>query len=63
MIALDPHPAALNDAVTHPHVSDERLCTGDAGAAIQAALAAGRVFDFFTLVRSVLVTYNPESPY
>ena len=63
VIALDPHPAASNDAVTHPHVSDERLCAGDAAAAIEAALGAGRVFDFFTLVISVLRTYNPSSPF
>ena len=61
--ALDPHPAASNGAVTHPHVSDERLCAGDAGAAIQSALASGRICDFFLLVRSVLTTYSPSSPY
>jgi len=61
--ALDPHPAAANEAVTHPHVSDERLCPGDAGASIDAALSQGRVCDFFMLVRSVLRHYNPHSPY
>lgn len=63
VIALDPHPASSNDAVTHPHVSDEHLCEGDASAAIGSALAAGRIFDFFTLVKSVLMTYNSSSPY
>jgi len=63
VVALEPHPAACNAAVTHPHVSEERLCPGDAGAAIGKALDAGRVCDVFTLVRSVLLTYNPESPY
>ncbi len=63
IVALDPHPAGSNDCVTHPHVSDERLCPGDAGAAINMALAAGRICDFFLLVRSVLTTYNPDSPY
>jgi len=61
--ALDPHPASSNEAVTHPHVSDGRLCAGDGGAAIQAALAAGRIFDFFSLVQAVLTNYNPQSPY
>jgi len=61
--ALDPHPATSNEAVTHPHVSDGRLCAGDGGAAIQAALAAGRIFDFFSLVQAVLTNYNPQSPY
>ena len=63
IVALEPHPAASNDAVTHPHVSDEGLCAGDAGAAIQMALTNGRICDCFMLVRSVLTTYNENSPY
>ncbi len=63
IVALDPHPAASNECVTHPHLSDERLCPGDAGAAINMALAAGRICDFFLLIRSVLTHYNPDSPY
>jgi len=63
VVALHPQPATRNPVVTHPHVSDERLCAGDATAAINAALAGGRVCDFFLLVRSVLTTYNPDSPY
>jgi len=63
VVALDPNPAASNEEVTHPHVSGERLCPGDAGAAIQAGLAGGRICDLFTLVRSVLGTYNRDSPY
>ena len=63
VVALDPHPAATNNSVTHPHVSDEGLCAGDAGAAISAALISGRVCDFFMLVRSVLMHYNPDSPF
>jgi len=63
IFALDPHPAASNDAVTHPHVNDGQLCPGDAGASIAMALAAGRFCDFFLLVRSVLTHYNPNSPY
>ncbi|MCY2928743.1 MAG: hypothetical protein NTV86_04465 [Planctomycetota bacterium] len=63
VVALDPHPAGSNESVTHPHVSDERLCEGEASAAIRAALANGRVCDFFHLVGAVLTTYNPHSPY
>ena len=63
VVALDPNPAAGNESVSHPHVSDERLCTGDASAAIRAALTTGRIGDLFMLVRSVLTTYNPGSPY
>ena len=63
VIALDPHPAATNECVTHPHVSDDCLCSGDAHVPIQTALANGRICDFFMLVGSVLKTYNPSSPY
>ena len=61
--ALDPHPAQGHEGVTHPHVSDGYLCAGDATAPINAALASGRICDFFMLVRSVLTTYNHNSPY
>ncbi len=63
IVALDPNPAAANEAVTHPHVSDERLCPGDAGAALNSALAGGRLCDVLQIVQSVLSTYNAESPY
>ena len=61
--ALAPNPAGGNDGITHPHVHDGRLCAGDAWAAVQAALREGRLCDFFVLVRSVLSTYNPDSPF
>lgn len=63
VVALDPNPAATDDSVTHPHVSNERLCAGDATEPMRAALAAGRLCDFFMLARSVLNTYNPGSAY
>jgi hypothetical protein len=63
IVALDPHPSACNEEVTHPHVSGEHLCEGDASAAIEAALTNGRICDFFQLVTAVLTNYNPNSPY
>ncbi|MGB2820371.1 MAG: hypothetical protein WBF17_05285 [Phycisphaerae bacterium] len=63
VVALDPQPAVSNSSVTHPHVSDERLCAGDATTPIRAALSTGRICDFFMIVRSVLTTYNGSSPY
>lgn len=61
--ALDPNPAAANDSYTHPHVCDERICLGDAILPLRNALADGRLADVFCIVRSVLQTYNPDSPY
>lgn len=63
VIALDPNPAASDSAVTHPHVSGEKLCEGEGCAAIRAAIEEGRICDFFTLVRSILNTYSADSPY
>ncbi len=62
-IALDPHPAATSGDVTHPHISNDRLCEGEGNSAIRAALEQGRLCDFFTLVRGILNTYSPDSPY
>jgi len=63
VIALEPNPAATDDTVTHPHVSGEKLCEGDGSVAIRTALEEGRICDFFTIVRSILNTYSPDSPY
>jgi len=63
VIAEEPNPASTNSSVTHPHVSDEHLCEGEATLGITAALQEGRLCDFFLLVRSVLQHYNPESPF
>ncbi len=63
VVALEPHPAAPNEDVTHPHVSDDQLCEGEGQAAIRQALAAGRLYDFFTIVNQTLATYNELSAY
>jgi len=59
--ALEPCPAEDTDDVTHPHVRDGQLCEGEGTAPIKSALAQGRLFDFFTIVKQVLETYNAES--
>lgn len=61
--ALEPNPASGNDSVPHPHVQSGRLCEGEATTAITAALREGRLCEFFLIVRQVLRTYNPASPY
>ena len=63
VIALDPHPAGGNEIVTHPHVSDEHVCLGDATTTVKKALATGRICDACQLIKAVLETYNPSSPY
>ena len=63
IIALEPNPAGSDDSVTHPHVSSERLCEGDGHTAIIRAVEQGRLCDLFTMIVSILQTYNPDSPY
>jgi len=63
VIALDPHPATTDETVTHPHVNHQQLCEGDGAMTIRLALEQGRLCHFFNLVRSILNTYNPDSPY
>ncbi len=61
--AADPNPATTDNSVTHPHINGDTLCEGEGHAAIQAALETGRLLDFFTMIRSILTTYNPDSAY
>jgi hypothetical protein len=63
IVAIEPNPAAKDECVTHPHVSNETLCEGEGAGAIRAALEEGRLCDFFCMVRSILQTYNADSPY
>ena len=62
-VAVEPNPAASRDDTVHPHVQDGHLCAGDATLPIQAALRDGRIADAFVMIRSVLQTYNDDSPY
>lgn len=63
IVALDPHPPATSEDVTHPHVRDNQLCAGDATAPINHALREGRICDAFLAINAVLHTYNPHSPF
>lgn len=63
VISLDPHPASKSEEITHPHVQEERLCEGEGRSAIAAAVAEGRLLDFFVLVSQVLHTYGRGSAY
>ena len=57
MSLVGPGPRAENVATRFP-VSDSV-----SNKALQAALEVGRLCDFFLMVRQVLRTYNPDSPY
>ena len=49
VIAKEPNRSQVNDRVTHPHVREDELCEGEGTTAIHAALASGRLLDFFVL--------------
>ncbi len=63
VIAVQSNSAASNEDTTHPHVQNNSLCEGEGQVPIRNALAEGRLFDFFVLVRQILETYNPASAY
>jgi hypothetical protein len=63
VVALNPNPAATDNEVTHPHVRSEALCEGEGIRPIGAALAEGRVLDFFLLVSQILHNYGRGSAY
>lgn len=63
VMALHPNPAATDSRVTHPHVKSDRLCAGEARTTLAKALEEGRLADAFCVIRSVLRTYNADSPH
>jgi len=63
VVALDPHPAATQDDVTHPHVQAETLCEGSGSQPLRQALQQGRLLEGFIIVANLLRTYNSDSPY
>jgi hypothetical protein len=63
VVALDPNPAATDNEVTHPHVRSEGLCEGEGVRPIAAALAEGRLLDFFNLVSQILHNYSRGNGY
>ena len=63
VFALEPNPAACNCDVTHPHVSDQRVCEGEGVYAVTSALMQARIADFFNIMISILETYNSDSPF
>ncbi|MBI1348692.1 hypothetical protein GC163_20660 [bacterium] len=63
VVALEPLRPDGRDDLTHPHVLDDRLCVGDGWLGLEAALATGRLSDYFVILRQVLRTYNFDSAY
>lgn len=62
-IALSPNRPSGDRDVTHPHVTNDRLCMGEAETAINRAFADFRFTDAFLLIESVLHNYYEDSVY
>ncbi len=52
-----------NGGYYHPHVKNEKLCTGDGKDAMIDALSQGRLEDYFRIVETIIRTYNETSPH
>jgi len=63
IVALEPNYASVDDHVAHPHVRGTKLCAGRAIMPLRKALEEGRLADAYSLIRSVLTTYNRGSAY
>jgi hypothetical protein len=63
IVAMEPNPSSVSDDVSHPHVKKNKLCAGEAVMPLRKALEQGRLADAFSLIRSVLLTYNAASPH
>jgi hypothetical protein len=62
--ALEPNPAEGSDgATTHPHVSEDEVCTGEGGPVMDKAACQGRPCDVLDVLDAVLRTYNESSPH
>lgn len=63
VIAEEPNTSELIDGISHPHVREGELCSGEALMPLLKALQEGRLAEFFLIVRAVLTTYNARSAY
>jgi len=61
--ALRPCRPYDRDDVTHPHISSDEFCVGEAAQPLECALGSGRLLDYFLILRQTLQTYNSESAF
>lgn len=64
LTAQTPNLASEGDGdIPHPHVRGTVMCMGDGEEPITNAMRQVRLYDAFSIINSILQTYNPESPY
>ncbi len=63
IVACNPSRPAADEETTHPHVQSDVMCLGRGSDQFYDAMQQGRILDVFTILNSILVTYNPDSAY
>ncbi len=63
IVACTPNYPVANEETTHPHVQSDEICLGRGSDQFYDAMQQGRILDAFTILNSILVTYNPDSAY
>jgi len=61
--ALTPKPCPGDSSITHPHVKNDCICTGDGYDIIHTAKDENRFSDIFIICERILQTYSPDSPH
>jgi hypothetical protein len=54
---------SVDEHFFHPHVNREQLCEGEGSSIVTQTLRNHQLLDFFTVINTILNTYNSESPY
>lgn len=47
----------------HPHIFENKMCFGNASDTVSRALKELNLYTVFDVIKRILITYNPESPY
>jgi len=63
VVALEPNVTSVGSLTPHPHVRGSELCEGEAQASLSESWNSGRFADAVRLIHTVLLTYNPSSPF
>lgn len=63
VVALKPNIPLNSVQVTHPHVSNHRVCEGDSKLRLNKCWSNGWLCEAFNIIRQILLNYNSNSPY
>ncbi len=52
-----------HENLIHPHVSNNKICTGDSGVVLDNRMREGDLISVCTIIMAILTTYNVDGPY